>query len=572
MKLGTTTSTLIFMYILLIAYRSPGNDILCDSKTRQSSLNPSTVPSPTCAEKSTRKDRDLYGGQPYFSEMPALRRKWLNINSRSRPASSTSSVSVSSTRSNGSPSSTNGISAYGSSVSPSSTASSASSSASLTSSPRSNSSASQPSLSGPASSSASLWARIFPVSTDPDIITPSTSSTPRNSSSASASASASRSILSSSVSSSASLTSSTPRSTSSSSFVSSLSSSHSLSRTISSSTSSFPPTTSVSRTSLSTQGLSTTPAPSTTQAPSTSTSTSFFVSTSTLSISTHIATDIPSASVFTSTFVRTSGGSTFTVVSTSTGVLGTGVASGSSFSHNVGGIVGVAIGGVVAVILGVALVFFACRRYKRRRGPQAGAAVELATSPRSPTEAPPTDAEHHPPPDAVSPDESSYHYTLRRPTMPPTPPSSSSVAGLLGRIRGGRTSQSSARPVRPRIAPGEFQGAAASPTSPPGTPNPPSSLLNPRLNLASSPPPEWVGWVPNTGQLPSPASLLNPAPTTDPGTPRAGLLRPSLAVLQSQSSRTLDDHQDYSRPIGGRVDARMESANTMENVSHDVET
>ncbi|KAJ7503745.1 hypothetical protein B0H11DRAFT_1906158 [Mycena galericulata] len=167
--------------------------------------------------------------------------------------------------------------------------------------------------------------------------------------------------------------------------------------------------------------------------------------------------------------------------------------------------------------------------------------------------------------------------------MPPTPPSSGSMAGLLGRFRVGGGGRGS----RVRAAPGEFQGAAANanansaaaaaasaagaaagsartPTSLPGSPHPPSSLLNPRIHTAgpvADPAPEWVGWSPPPG-LPTPDSGAGPEPV--PATP-TGLLRPSLAVLQFQSSRTLDDHEDYSRPIGGRVDRRMYSGNTFDS-------
>ncbi|KAJ6612673.1 hypothetical protein B0H10DRAFT_284586 [Mycena sp. CBHHK59/15] len=59
----------------------------------------------------------------------------------------------------------------------------------------------------------------------------------------------------------------------------------------------------------------------------------------------------------------TSGSSTFCVVST--GVLGTSTSTATPFSHNVRGIIGVAIGSVVALILGVVTVFFACGWYKQ---------------------------------------------------------------------------------------------------------------------------------------------------------------------------------------------------------------
>ncbi|KAJ7109587.1 hypothetical protein C8R43DRAFT_1043164 [Mycena crocata] len=45
--------------------------------------------------------------------------------------------------------------------------------------------------------------------------------------------------------------------------------------------------------------------------------------------------------------------------------------------------------------------------------------------------------------------------------------------------------------------------------------------------------------------------------------PRDSLLRPSLSVLRTHSSRTLDDHVDYSRAIGA---VRLGSANTLESM------
>ncbi|KAJ7795104.1 hypothetical protein B0H14DRAFT_2920949 [Mycena olivaceomarginata] len=74
------------------------------------------------------------------------------------------------------------------------------------------------------------------------------------------------------------------------------------------------------------------------------------------------------------------------------------------------------------------------------------------------------------------------------------------------------------------------------------------------------------GWRPPPGQpqpLPSPALSDGSADGGD-GERREGLLRPGLAVLlpASHSTRSLGDHVDYSRPIGARVNVRMESAAT----------
>ncbi|KAJ7887756.1 hypothetical protein B0H13DRAFT_891592 [Mycena leptocephala] len=209
----------------------------------------------------------------------------------------------------------------------------------------------------------------------------------------------------------------------------------------------------------------------------------------------------------------------------------------------------------MAVLLGVTAIFCGCKRFKRRR--RADTEVELAAGVRSPMEGETMDADagpHAPAPDIALP-ELVHTDTLRRPTMPPTPPSSSSATGLLGRLRGGRASTSS---PGTRVAPDEFREAAAS--SPPRSPNPPGSLLNPRVNLDAQ--------VAEQPLPPSPAANEDP-PRRDPGGVPHGLLRPGLAVMQHQSSRTLEDHVDYSRPIDGHVNMRMESENTLESGGDD---
>ncbi|KAJ7909864.1 hypothetical protein B0H13DRAFT_1877271 [Mycena leptocephala] len=174
----------------------------------------------------------------------------------------------------------------------------------------------------------------------------------------------------------------------------------------------------------------------------------------------------------------------------------------------------VTIGGVMPVLLGVTAIFCGCKRFKRRR--RADTEAELAAGVRS--------------------------------AMLPTPPSSFSATGLLGRLRGGRAFTSS---PRTRVAPGEFRGAADS--SSPRSPNPPGSLLNPRVNLDAQ-----------VAEQPLPPSPANEdPPRRDPGWVQDGLFRPGLAVMQQQSSRTLEDHVDYSRPIHGHVNMRMESENTV---------
>ncbi|KAJ7628009.1 hypothetical protein DFH06DRAFT_1480724 [Mycena polygramma] len=301
--------------------------------------------------------------------------------------------------------------------------------------------------------------------------------------------------------------------------------------------------------------------------------------TSSSSISTHIA----STSFFLSTVVVTATGSTTTItVAASSPALGTGESGGTPFSRNVGGIVGVAVGGVIALIVGAAVLFFTCKGVKCERRPEAE--VELSTAPPASTQDQPA-ATEQPSATAASP-RSSYHYTrATRPPMASPPPSSSSLAALISRLRGGRASTSSSMPgalesttplslPMPAFAWGAQSQRTpgtpppGSPGSPPPRPHTPGSLLNPRVHIPSSPPspaPEWVGW---RTEPPSPPPVLPPAQTQRDDPPRSptGLLRPSLAVMQFESSRTLDDHEDYSRPIGGRVSARMESDLTVQSL------
>ncbi|KAJ7754734.1 hypothetical protein B0H14DRAFT_2979154, partial [Mycena olivaceomarginata] len=138
--------------------------------------------------------------------------------------------------------------------------------------------------------------------------------------------------------------------------------------------------------------------------------------------------------------------------------------------------------------------------------------------------------------------------------------------GLMWRLRGG------ARVLHRLPAAAVLRaGRAAGPEHPRG---PPSSLLNPPSSLLNPPPTFGAarrssgmgGWRPPPGQpqpLPSPALMDGSADGGD-GERREGLLRPGLAVLlpASHSIRSLGDHVDYSRPIGARVNVRMESAAT----------
>ncbi|KAJ7031432.1 hypothetical protein C8F04DRAFT_1397186 [Mycena alexandri] len=306
------------------------------------------------------------------------------------------------------------------------------------------------------------------------------------------------------------------------------------------------------------------------------------------------ASSVTNRSVFFSTVIVTGPVSTVTAFSTSAspGSLGSNGSNNDGFSHNAGGIVGVALGGFIALVVGGTMLFCGCRRFRRGRerhsqahGPAgAGAEVELiAAAATTPSAQAPEPIEEPARP------TSTYHYQLARPIMPPTPAaSSSSRGGFLTRLRGGHASTASNTPAA-------LEDSAAFSFPLPQTPHSPrpSSLLNPRLNLnlttdmpPPSPPPQSprpgsllnprinvdvpgspvvspspvVGWRPPPAL---PASFPLPPPTVPP--PRedtrtpTGLLRPSLAVMQFQSSRTLDDHEDYTRPIGGRVSTRMES-------------
>jgi hypothetical protein len=267
------------------------------------------------------------------------------------------------------------------------------------------------------------------------------------------------------------------------------------------------------------------------------------------------------------------------------------------FPHNVGAIIGIALGGVVALILIVVAVFCACERFKPRTHREfmlRGTAKGLRRPPgpwRSPIDgesvyslvsdgvdehgdtdtsllqaeggmrevrasqgywgsAPPfpfLDAADISSAGSYTPDSYAQMpdpdlIALHDAIWLPTPPSSLSIPAVLA----GRASELSTPPT------------------------PRSSLLNPPLALSSS----------STVALPYPAtprsamqslpmvaeplpSVAQPEPTT--GTPIAdalpspapteGLLRPSLSALQSHSSRTLKDHVDYSRFIGAGAGA-----------------
>ncbi|KAJ7229855.1 hypothetical protein GGX14DRAFT_581473 [Mycena pura] len=258
-----------------------------------------------------------------------------------------------------------------------------------------------------------------------------------------------------------------------------------------------------------------------------------------------------------------------------------GTGTSGAFMHNAGGIIGVAIGGVVLLVVGGALLHLLVAHLRRKR--------RCSTPPDS---IPWTDGPR------------SSHYILRRtstplPTDMPTPQSSvfsPSFAPLLGRTRRGSsstcstdshpasvasrtvaaatpplTSPSPARPPRPRSLPFTLPPSPLSPPPPIPTLARPSSLLNSRLHSDSppSPGPPWL--TPSAGNSPinSASNLLKPAlheVHADADSipyvgPPPGLLHPSLAALQTQ--QPFADY-DYSRPIpnaggGSKIDWRFDS-------------
>ncbi|KAJ6619389.1 hypothetical protein B0H10DRAFT_2433450 [Mycena sp. CBHHK59/15] len=300
----------------------------------------------------------------------------------------------------------------------------------------------------------------------------------------------------------------------------------------------------------------------------------FFSSTTFLA---NIITAAPplSGSLFTTTMTYTSGGTVYTT--TSTGVIGTGTSSPHDFAHNIGGIISVALACVVAVILAVFGVFFACKRFKPRAGPRrgfalSGAAKGLRRPPgvwRSPMDGESVedlaaDADEDPETSLLQGERSGEHdmaeirvRDLSAPSghlfpahdldftssdgqsdaqmLPLLPPSSFSIPGLISSNDSGRLSDSTRSSLL----------------------NPPAAVSSPKI-----PSPGWEGWRPTSGKLLPPREASD-----DPGTPE-GLLRPSLSALQWKSSRSLNDHVDYSRLIGAR---RIESGNTLDTTASSAE-
>ncbi|KAJ7215916.1 hypothetical protein GGX14DRAFT_391591 [Mycena pura] len=217
-----------------------------------------------------------------------------------------------------------------------------------------------------------------------------------------------------------------------------------------------------------------------------------------------------------------------TVVAHSTGTAAPVAGGAAGFAHNVGGIVGVAIGASVALVLCGALLYLLFARRRR-----AGARSQTSDA--------------HDARDAQP-----------RPAVPPTPPSSSSFAALLrplGFRRGSRSPRATGTPASVSVSVSEGGGGGVPLNSnlphalAPSPLGPRSSLLNPRAHADHATPPPLPPPWPAAGPMTPPARA-----GTRPDPPPLSLLRPGLATLQQPQS--FMDHIDYSRPIGGRVAVR----------------
>ncbi|KAJ3774173.1 hypothetical protein FB446DRAFT_491529 [Lentinula raphanica] len=150
-------------------------------------------------------------------------------------------------------------------------------------------------------------------------------------------------------------------------------------------------------------------------------------------------------------------------------------------------------------------------------------------------------------------------------SVPPTrsPSPKSFKRGFIERLRGGRSSTQSSMVVTPPASSSYYPSTITFPAR--------SSLLNPPLPVSEAPlEPPVMSFLQPPLPLPSPAltddsrmaytdGLLNPAhglrttgEMTDMSRPQAG----------NDSSLSLGDHVDYSRPFGGFVFNRMDSSTT----------
>ncbi|KAF7322833.1 hypothetical protein HMN09_00062700 [Mycena chlorophos] len=316
-------------------------------------------------------------------------------------------------------------------------------------------------------------------------------------------------------------------------------------------------------------------------------------------------TSAPPATTSISTIIETSTGPASTVFATGRPTSAGNGDGSTPFARNVGGIVGVAIGALVAIVVGGTLVFLLFRQLVRAKR-QRTADVALARA--AGVDGDGSDAD-----DGDRSQTRSPHYGLRRdsvglrPPMPaPVPSSRSSIAALLSRLRRGGSYQptpqselemdpvfsagavAAAPPLAPvpvaspiavnplaPLPPGALPPATAPSAFSPLTASPrPSSLLNPRqypdleARPLSPPIPPWLsGSVAPVGDATPPATASGEALVA--GGERAaqrsdtpeGLLRPSLAMLQRPSFM---DSVDYSRALGGRVAVRSDTMDTID--------
>ncbi|KAJ7257560.1 hypothetical protein B0H12DRAFT_471276 [Mycena haematopus] len=358
-------------------------------------------------------------------------------------------------------------------------------------------------------------------------------------------------------------------------------------------------------------GLSTVP-------PSTATFASDSDSTST-GLETHLGVVPIPPSLFTTTITYTSNHHVHTT--TSTGVLGTARPIPHNFAHDPAAIIGVTLGCLAFLILLVFAVFCACRRFGRPRTHREfmlrGASRGLRRPPgawRSPIDGDGGESVYELVDEedgsgsssgdhrddrllmvengnmrvsrGVSSAGSFSSYTPEMPVpMPdlmsledavwvPSPPSSSghshghsfftSDPATARASDSSRSTLSSHMPRRSSLL------------------NPPSSSMVAiplAAPAATQQQPEWPGLRSSiTYSLPlssvAEPSVTEPTPPTSPEPAPEGLLRPSLAALQSHSSRTLEDCEDYSRPVvaggaggGGYLRHRTWSGDTFDTAT-----
>ncbi|KAF7313966.1 hypothetical protein HMN09_00555100 [Mycena chlorophos] len=288
---------------------------------------------------------------------------------------------------------------------------------------------------------------------------------------------------------------------------------------------------------------------------------------------------------------------TATSSSSRSGSLSATAAADNDFAHNVGGIVGVAIGGLIAVVVGVLIMFFACAWYRRRRKsriapppPMREAGIPTRRSPLGDA-----DSLH----DSENASESLGHVSSGQmhmafseagaalasgsnepgmryaPGTTATPSSHGHSSNSHGHSntsqRGLLPSSESGHGHEERSPPTSYtyhdnrSGGSSKNNSPRPPPPARSSLLNPPVPTAvdRTPPavlpPTWSssGWM-------SPPGPGSPAEETEERQPPAteGLLRPGL-LLPTLSSRTLGDDIDYSRPLANRpLNVRMDTSDT----------